>query len=57
MQDLLHDRFGAGENDGKDGIKWNVYGITITCTSYPAVSSFVFRHNETWTQKERYAQN
>jgi hypothetical protein len=57
MQGLLEARFGAGENEGKNGIKWNVSGITITSTSYPAASSFIFRHTETWTQKEQYAQN
>ena len=57
MQRLLHAKFGAGENEGKNGIKWNVYGITITSTSYAAASSFTFRHNETWTAKENYAQN
>ena len=57
MQGFLEARFGAGENEGKNGIKWNVYGITITSTSYPAASSFIFRHTETWTQKEQYAQN
>jgi hypothetical protein len=56
MQDLLLTEFGAGENEGKNGIKWNVYGITITSTSYPAASSFSFRHNQTWTEKEQYAQ-
>lgn len=57
MNDLLLNKFGAGENDGQNGIKWNVNGITITSTSYPAVSSFSFRHNQTWTEKEKYAQN
>ena len=57
MQDLLLSKYGAGENEGKDGIKWNADGITITSISYPAVSSFMFRHNETWTAKEKYAQN
>ncbi len=57
MQDFLLAKFGAGENEGKDGIKWNAHGITITSVSYPAVSSFMFRHNETWTKKENYAQN
>lgn len=56
MQDLLHAKFGAGENEGKNGIKWTIYGITITSQSYPAASSFIFRHNETWTEKEKYAQ-
>ncbi len=57
MQDLLLSKLGAGENEGKDGIKWNAYGITITSISYPAVSSFMFRHNKTWTAKENFAQN
>lgn len=57
MQRLLHTKFGAGENEGKNGIKWNVYGITISSQSYPAASSFTFRHNETWTAKEKHAKN
>ena len=56
MQDLLYNKFGAGETDGKNGFKWNVYGITINSQSYPAASTFIFRHSETWTEKEQYAQ-
>jgi hypothetical protein len=57
MQSLLHTKFGAGEHEGKNGIKWNVYGISITSQSYPAASSFTFRHNETWNAKEQHAKN
>ena len=56
MQGLLQSKFGAGENDGENSIKWNVYGITINSQSYPAANTFIFRHAETWTEKERYAQ-
>ena len=57
MQALLHAKFGAGEREGKNGTKWSLQGITISSQSYPAASSFTFRHNETWTAKERYAKN
>jgi hypothetical protein len=56
MHGLLQTKFGAGEIEGDNGTKWNVYGITIINQSYPVASSFIFRHEETWTQMEKYAQ-
>jgi hypothetical protein len=55
MHGLLQTKFGRGENQGNNGTIWDLARITIISKSYAAVSSFVFRHQETWTQKEKYA--
>jgi hypothetical protein len=55
MHGILQTKFGEGENAGANGTKWDVYGLKIISTSYAAARSFIFRHKETWTEKEKYA--
>ena len=55
MYGILQIQFGEGETEGTNGTKWDVHGITIISTSYDAARTFIFRHKETWTKKEKYA--
>jgi hypothetical protein len=57
MYGILKIKFGEGENEGDNGTKWDVNGITIISTPHSTARWFIFRHKETWTEKEKYAQN
>ena len=54
MYGMLEIEFGEGENEGDNGTKWDVSGITIISTPYSTARWFIFRHKETWTEKEKY---
>ena len=55
MYGILQIKFGEGENEGDNGRKWEVSGITIISTPYNTARWFIFRHKETWTEKEKFA--
>lgn len=54
MHGILKIKFGDGENEGNDVTVWDVNGLTILSTPYSTARWFIFRHKETWAEKEKY---
>jgi len=57
MQEILESKFGEGEINPDESIKWVADGITITTFNYLKGRGFAFTHNETLKAKEEYANN
>ena len=54
MYAILEIKFGAGEDVGNNGTKWEVNGLTIISTPSSTARYFIFRNKETWAEKEKY---
>jgi hypothetical protein len=54
MDGILQIKFGEGQSEGINGRRWDVNGITVMSTPYTTARRFMFRHQETWTEKEKY---
>jgi len=55
MYGILKIKFGEGENQGDKGTKWEVNGLTILSIPHDTTARWIiFRHKETWAEKENY---
>jgi len=54
MYGILKIKYGDGENEENNVTVWDVNGLTILSTPYSTARWFIFRHKETWAQKEKY---